>query len=103
MSNDGQEISTEQLLRLNRALKGGHFGQPVNLSIKAFKRYLSSDFPELSKRDRNYLVARYKEEAWSDYDEIVKVKFAEPSRTLNKKEPNGKQSEQATDLPLAGE
>lgn len=88
MVNDG--ISPEQLKDMNRLLNNGHIGQPVNLSIKAFKKYVDSNFPGIKKSERSYLIARYKKEAWSDYDKVVKFKLAEPSRNVNKKESDGK-------------
>lgn len=97
MSNDSD--LDKQLLEAAK-----RFGMPVNLSIKSFKRYLTENFPNLTKHQRNYAIKKYKTEAWSDYDTLVTTKFAEPSRSVvKKKENDGKQSEQATDLPLAGE
>jgi hypothetical protein len=88
MSNDG--ISAEQLKYMNRMMNNGHVGQPVNLSIKAFKRYIDSEFPGIKKSDKSYLIKKYKTEAWSDYDEVVKFKLAEPTRRAHAKEKNGK-------------
>jgi len=88
MSNDG--ISAEQLKQINRMMNDGHIGQPVNLSIKAFKRYIDSEFPGIKRSDRSYLINKYKAEAWSDYDEVVKFKLAEPTRRTHNKEKNGK-------------
>lgn len=101
MSNDGglyQQLNDEEILKAAK-----RFGMPVDLSIKRFKKYLKDEFPNLTKAQRNYAIRKYKTEAWSDYDTMVTTKFAEPTRLIRKKETDGKQSEQATDLPLAGE
>jgi len=88
MSND--KGLQEEIARLNRVINGGHFGMPVNLNIKAFKRYILETFPQLSKHDRNYLTVQYKKEAWGDYDKVVKYKLSEPTRKVSKKENDGK-------------
>lgn len=97
MSNDGNPT-----IQLDQARR--RFGLPVDLNIKRFKRYLTDNYPNITKQQRNYAIRKYKEEAWSDYDEMVTFKLAEPSRNIvKKKENDGKQSEQASDLPVAGE
>lgn len=90
-----------ELLKAKRIQDGGFKGKPVNLNIKGFKRYLSKEFPNLTKSQRNYAIKKYKTEAWSDYDEVVKFKMSEPTRSTKKA--NGKQGKQTADLPMAGE
>lgn len=101
MSNDGTSTAGE-LIDITRPYSyKGNLGKPVDLNIKKFKRHLKDNYPGLTKFEFNYLVKRYKQEAWSDYDTIVKMKLAEPTRTKTKKEEDGQQSEQATNIPLA--
>jgi len=88
MSNDG--TSTNQLNEEEIMKAAKRFGMPVDLSIKKFKKYLSDEFPGLTKGQRNYAIRKYKTEAWSDYDTMVTTKFAEPSRPVVKKENDGK-------------
>jgi len=91
MSND--ETSTADQEAFYKDLMQGikKVGMPVDLSINRFKQYMSNDYPDLPKSQRNYAIKKYKAEAWADYDEMVKFKLTEPTRTKSK-DNDGKQS-----------